>query len=653
MRGIAVAIAMALMGMLPVSSALARQANPEANGCGTSGAQTQFAYGTAIAHQDCRLAAEKTKQDYVAVNVRWLQGGTGIDPAAAVLRRSGEQLTGRKAWKEIIKALRRATLYQVDETGVATLRVFRVKSSASAASSAPQYWAKCGNSGNSYDKANYDLVLVRPLNAWSITETSGYKVESVSSGLSGRQGLIFLTNEGHQFEIELCISHTREIQPKVLSTLRGIVNISTTFGRNDALISDAVLSEIGSVERQIAAAAGFEKGSASVWQVGWRAGEVQKVDVGLSLPWQSVPGASATGNPGVLSIQSERLATIFPGDHILRDGAVEFAFTGGRSTVLKQPISDLSVEQALDAQFLATLGDETVSPSIWENACQILERKLGQSPLRDLNSGDVLAVVWAGFASRDPIRSPAIRTSACTQRLALNDSRLAAFKRAGLEVPNATTLPSAGPYRVVFERSKEVATNAAAAANAARTIARDQVPVALLNQARVTRDALGGQFVGSLPASGEGGVGKITYSAPGFEGATWEGTVSVKNGMVVAEGSGIYTFPGSSALASGCAGGRRPTFVGLASSNELKLGILIFCDGAIFQGEMRSDAPSFGRLSERRSDDSRIQYGYFSGRSFGDGSEGVEEIWKERNGVANLQSVKTGLWVNGHWQPGL
>lgn len=634
----------------------ARQTTPQptSNTCQTTSNAAGFAYGSTIEQKDCPYAAPKTAQDYVAVNISWSPQGTGIDPAAALLKNGGRTTSGRPAWRSILTALRRAALYRVDETGTATLRVFRARAITSVSDSVgttAQTWAKCGSSGRIYDKSKYDLVLLRPLNAWSVTESDGYKVESVMTRLSGRQGLIFLANEGNQFEVELCVSHTSQTRPQVVNTLRLITGVSTAFGRDDALVSDSILGQLGAVEAEVAKAVGFETGGASVWQVGWGPNQVHRVDVGIGLPWEQFSGGETKSAPSLLTVQSETLATIFPGNHQIRDRTIRYSFAGGRSAVLKQPLSDMTVEEALDPSFLRTFGDETVSPSIWENSCETLERKLGQRPLSSLNDGDVLAVVWASFASQEPISNPKIRSQNCTQRIAFSADRSEALEKAGLPTPKlALSLPP-GPYKDVFDRAMKASQLAEEAARTARPIAASQVPAALLNSGKVTRDALGGSFTGVLSTADSTGIGRIVFTAADFEDAVWEGTVSVSNGLIIAQGPGTYTYPKGHKARVGCSADQKVTFYGSAASNQLRQGRIVYCDGAVFTGELtEDDLASFGRQTQASGDNFRVLYGEFEGKDFGVGGEGVEEIRAQENGITVVKSQRTGIWVKGVYQ---
>jgi hypothetical protein len=602
---------------------------------------------------NCSYAVKKTSQDYVAVNVSWTQQDGGIDPAAAVIKdKKANRKTGREAWRAIVATLRRAAVYQVNETGVATLRVFRVRSNVSnSVAVANENWARCGTAGVAYEKSKYDLVLIRPLNAWSITESEGYKVESVLSRLSGRQGLVFLANEGNQFEVELCVSHSNEIRSRVVSTLRALTSASAVFGRNDALISDPMLDQLGSLERSLAQASGFQLGTATSWQIGWRPDEVQKLNVSIGFPWESYSGGETRLPSGMLVVQSETLGTLFPGNHTLKDGTLRFSFSGGRSVVLKQPVSDMTVEDALDPTFINVFGDETVSPSIWENSCQTLEKKLGRVPLSSLNANDVLAVIWAAFASREPISKPELRRGNCAVRLALSRERMSALADAGLLVPPQDIPLPVGAYATKFKEASKAWELADDAARSARTLVRDEVSAALVSPSRVTTSAVGGRFTGTMSPARDTGIGRIVFDAPGYEGAIWEGAVASNGQAAYAQGLGTYIFPKSHINAAECPAGQTATFLGSAASNQLKQGRIVYCDGAVFTGVLdSSELAALGRLMFSVKSATHVFYGDFEGRNFGAGGEGVEEVREEREGIMTLTSRRWGIWSKGVYQ---
>ncbi len=607
-------------------------------------AQTSIA--DAIASKGCPSAASLSGEDYIGLGVTWT-------PTTAASFTPADVATDRRRtdsnWRQILVALRRGLLFRVEETGIVTMRVFRARSglaSSDAVTTAAGTWSRCGENGLLYSKDEYDLMIVRPLSSWRISERNGFSTETLSSTLSGRQGFVFPADSARNLEVELCLSHVREVTPVFTARLRQLVELATAFGRDTPLVSDAYLSGIATIEADIARQANFAQGRAQILQVGWGPTDTHRIDMNVGVPWTRVSEGRVQDASSPLSVRAEAVGSLFSGPHVFSGSGTRFVLAAGRSQVLSQKLTTVTVEEALDPGLLRTLADETISPTLWETNCQQFERRLAQYPLSALNTQDTQAVLWAGMGTQPRLGVGAVRQQPCSVRLLTDPDRLAAFAASGLAIVDRTVEPPAGDYGQILVRAREAAASADAAASQARTRRSNLAPQTF----SAFEPALGGQFSGVLDVSGVG-VGRITFDHPDYVGAVWEGDVRRESYGVVAHGLGVFSFSPAASANEGCTASRRTTFSGLAQLNQMRSGQIAYCDNSIFSGSVdENEQPTFGvmRLTPEPAT-LRLQYGEFSGRRFGTGGQGVEESRQLVDGTFRTQAYKTGLWLSGSY----
>ena len=455
--------------------------------------------------------------------------------------------------------------------------------------------------------------------------------------MNNQIGPRFRIRDGDTFEVSLNIKYSNQTKPQITNRVIQFGQALSALGLNYIpSVTSAALQPVTDLQNGIAQAFSVTTPDVVKTNLSLSAGG----DTAVNYVFRLDPTIDPDGR---VFVGLRRYISVFPGDHKVKDGVVQFKFAENDPRVIRTyrlvhetQLKDSISKVMTDSNYSAL---KSTTPSDFQMACDSLYTALESSDFNFIAS-DRLAAQWA-FAFNNPnIGNAAVRNTQCGSKF-LSTANL---NERGLPVAKVeVALP--GPWQT----SRDSAVTSATEAAKASIDATDKAVAATTQQIGATQTPrmpgtvilsfpgignYAGQAVGAQPKT----LGVFTRTDTGSSGDTYKGEVVHTVNAVILSGYGVYTFganPFASSLASTFGHGPLKRYAGQVNNSMFDgYGRLEWADNTVFEGLFSSDQPYRGTLTLP---DGTMRYGTFlNGRLNG---SGVEDT---------LTGTRWGNWTNGN-----